>query len=160
MKRTPMPPRSEPIAKIGKKRAAENEAAGVTQYNTIRDRVGTERGEFNRAPRPPADPRKAPFNARIRARDKFCLLCGGRGEEVHHLFTVGAHKELEFVEANVILVCSHCHRTDDDAIHPNNVTVCRRWRAKEYEPFGAIYDFESDRPLFEALRDLKDVNRA
>lgn len=41
--------------------------------------------------------------------DNCCFLCGGTGEEIHHIIPRSENKELINEPSNLVLLCHSCH---------------------------------------------------
>lgn len=58
--------------------------------------------------------RKAKISPRVRAEVKVrslgrCIVCRGRGHQLHHVFDEAAFPALAKLAANLVLVCVRCH---------------------------------------------------
>jgi 5-methylcytosine-specific restriction endonuclease McrA len=83
--------------------------------------------------------RERKFKDGVRRRDGFCCQkCGKEAGHVHHLLTVGAHKELEFTAANCLTLCPWCHTEGPNAAH-KDPQAFNRWAADEFPRFMPLY---------------------
>lgn len=53
----------------------------------------------------------------VRERDKWCVICGEEGQDIHHV--VYKHHGGKDTEDNLVLLCKSCH----EAIHDNKPTT-------------------------------------